>query len=135
MSEESRIPNKGEEFVNEWLARIKPVTKVNGVLYHCKCDAHPYNQAFTWMMTSTSEASDLEEVCKIPTLHLYGYYGFFKPSLAEVIQQIPVDLLYEVDYFHCQGPTLDEMAKNEALFNEGYQVAETTLYRRRREAE
>ena len=38
---------------------------------------------------------ELAKVAEVPTFHTYGYYGFFKPDLEEVIQQIPYDKINE----------------------------------------
>lgn len=78
-------------------------------------------------------ADDLKEIAKIWTLHGFGYHGFFKPSVAEVIFQIPPEIISQVDYFCVYGPqdgpemNLGECKK---YFNDCYQVAQTILYKK-----
>lgn len=64
------------------------------------------------------------------SFHTYGYYGFFKPSIGEVLAQIPADLIEMVRYFEIiESPeTKDDMAKEPEAFYAGYHVAKTRLY-------
>jgi hypothetical protein len=62
---------------------------------------------------------------EITTFHTWAYYGFFKPTIAEVLAQIPEDLVDQVVAFEI----LDMINDNEAL-NDGYHVAITRLFGR-----
>jgi hypothetical protein len=89
------IPEKNDEtvkLVEEW---SKP--------YYFENKADHWNQSFPWGARPNKVADDLVEVGRIWTLHGYGYYGFFKPSVAEVLRQIPADLLPQVDFFLVRG--------------------------------
>lgn len=49
--------------------------------------------AFTWEPTELQPLSQpVEEIMVSPTHHSCGYYGFFKPSIAEVLAQVPENL-------------------------------------------
>ena len=48
--------------------------------------------AYTWDPKPAGKAKDVKPLCDITTYHTYGYYGFFKPSIAEVLAQIPASI-------------------------------------------
>jgi len=113
------------------LKRIKPVVKRDGDLWYIK-DVDPVTVAFTWSPTLRKKAVGLEPFATIQTLHRYAYYGFFKPSLEEVMAFMPDDALENgVVAFSTQGPgTADDLNKHGGAVDAGFHVAETTLYRR-----
>ena len=56
--------------------------------------------AFTWSPKKLRLATEWGEVGRIETYHTCGgYIGFFKPTIAEVLAQIPQHLLNEVNAF------------------------------------
>lgn len=126
------IPKINNERITELLARIRPCVRKKDKL-HFIGPLDPRDVAFTWNPTLEGEApSDLPVLAKIRTLHTYGYYGLFKPSLAEVLAQIPADLVGKVTAFETHGPqTADDFyrdAETKAAFDAGFHTAETTLY-------
>lgn len=81
------VPEISNERLDELLAKFSPLIIRNGKYFKiAKCD--PRRTAFTW------DPALLEEVAFVPSLavstdHTCGYHAFFKPSLAEVLAQIP----------------------------------------------
>jgi len=126
------IPDKGEDFVNYWADRIKPLVVRNGMPCHINNKLDHFKQSFSMGVDNEDileEAEGLVYVDKIETLHTFGYYGFFKPSVAEVIQQIPEELLGKVSYFVIDGPhDRYDLGRRMEELNAGFQVAKTTLY-------
>lgn len=123
------IKEKDPDFVNLWAKNIKPLIRNDGKIFHFENKADHFNQSFPWEADPTIEAENIFELKKITTYHTYGYYGFFKPSVAEVIQQIPEELLESVKFFLVDGPeTADDLNKNKKELNDGYHVAATTLF-------
>jgi len=94
----------------------------------------PRRASFLWNPEPSGVREDLQEICRVRTLHTFGYHGFFKPSIAEVLAQIPPELLGAVVAFETKGPeTAEDLNKNIDALNAGFQVAETILYRQRKE--
>lgn len=126
------IPDKGREFVLKWAERIKPLLEFEareGVLFDFTNEADHFDESYPW---KAQEYRPLEtpvaELRRIRTLHRFAYYGFFKPSVAEVLQQIPEELLEQTDYFLVRGPkTADDLNKSNTL-SMGFHAAETILY-------
>jgi hypothetical protein len=109
---------------------IFPVIPKGGKLFHIKpVDLH--KTAFTWDPKLREEADGLRVLTTIRTLHGYGYHGFFKPSIAEVLVQIPDDLIADVVAFSTDGPnSADDFNDDLLALDAGYHVATTTLYGR-----
>lgn len=107
----SRIPEISNERLAQLHARIKPVVRGarttkgavrhdGGHLYYIK-DVDFRGVAFTWDPTLTEPAEGLRDLARIETTHTCGYYGFFKPSIAEVLAQIPVEFLDRCVAYEC----------------------------------
>lgn len=125
------IPKITDERLAALAARIKPVVRNrnNALAYVAPCDLR--NEAFTWDPKITRRADNLVKHATIRTLHTYGYYGFFKPSIAEVLAQIPADLIEQTVAFETVGPAdADAINEESAALNAGFHVATTRLYGR-----
>lgn len=63
-------------------------------------------------------------------LHTYGYYGFFKPSIAEVLAQIKELDIGIVDAFEIidSPKTASDFYKNKNAFDQGYHTSTVRLY-------
>ena len=120
-----------EPFVEEWAKKIKALKcGADDQPYYGKYSKDYFTTAFAWEMKPEKLADDLEEVAKIWTLHRWAYYGFFKPSIGEVIMQIPKDMLDKVDAFMVIGPSSaqDLNVTSEYTFKKSVHVAQTILY-------
>lgn len=124
------IPKASKKRIAEWATRIRPVVMAGRLSFIKPPD--PFNVAYTWDPKPTKEATGLKAVADIRTYHVYGYYGLFKPSVAEVIAQIPGDLLPSVVAFEIiQHPeTASDLNKETQALNDGFHVAKTRLYAR-----
>lgn len=125
----SRIPTLTDARLAELVSRIKPVVEFKGVKRYIE-PVNPRNVAYTWDPKPADVAPAFKEVAEIQTFHTYGYIGFFKPSIAEVLAQIPEQLLDRVIAFELKttpSHVNDLNAESEAS-NAGYHVAYATLY-------
>jgi len=112
------IPKINRKNVRKLYKKIKPVLKVRGEyreIIGYKDDkpggkdttfvSNPpglFDIAVTWNPLLGDEINGLTKLEDIRTYHSCGYYGIFKPSIAEVLMQIPQSLLektvaFEVD--------------------------------------
>jgi hypothetical protein len=87
-----------------------------------------------WSPKPTRRATRLARLTDITTYHTWGYYGFFKPSIAEIIAQIPESLLSDVIAFEIVDypKDADDLNRQWDIVNEGYHQAITRLYARKR---
>lgn len=131
-----KFTEEHKDHVEKWAKKIKPMVHEHDAggsmkVYHFTNKADHYTQSYPWDAKNKKPAKDLEEVARIWTLHTWAYYGFFKPTLAEVLLQIPENLLEQVDYFVVIGPeTSSDLNKTMPYIDRGYHVAQTILYRK-----
>lgn len=118
---EVNVPEINDTKLNSLCERILPVVRKNGALYYIE-PVDPRKTSYIWSPTITTEATGLKEFIKINTIHKCSYYGFFKPSVAEVLAQIPDDILDKICAFEIDG-------SNVGIFQNGCgHSAITTLY-------
>jgi hypothetical protein len=118
-----------DEEITTMLGRLKPVVRRDGALYYIE-PVDPRGVAFTWDPKTIDEAVGLKEHGVIHTLHTWGYYGLFKPSLAEVLSMISVSAVIDgVVAFETIGPDdASDLNRQWTAVNAGYHVANTILY-------
>lgn len=123
------IPEVSEEKIKELFSRIKPVIDYNGVKKYIK-DVDPFNISYIWSPKTKGIANNLIAIKDIITYHSYGYYGLFKPSIAEVLAQIPDDIVDKVDAFEIieHPECAEDLNDNSDALNDGFHVAKTRLY-------
>lgn len=126
----SELPPLTQSELAKWAESIKPVVRFlpkrdgtlvptpDGDLYYIK-SVDLLKTAYTWDPVGADFAEGLIYHSTIKTKHSYAYYGFFKPSIAEVIAQIPKELRVVIVAF--------EIA-SEPLIKGDYHVVETKLY-------
>lgn len=75
-------------------------------------------------------AEGLVEVGKIKTYHRYGYQAYFKPSLKEVLAQIPLDRIEREGIVAFEGGSWSmHEGYKEGKFVDSYHMMEVTLFR------
>lgn len=126
------IPEISDEKLEELYENIKPVMEREKELYWVHRPDSLRHIAFTWdPRLSNTPVKSLEKICTIKTLHTWAYYGFFKPTIAEVLSQVPENLINTAVAFSTKSPEdASELNKNKVELNAGFHVAETTLYKK-----
>jgi hypothetical protein len=95
-----------DEVLAERLARVTPLILKDGRLYTFDLP-DPRNTAFTWEpmnLAPVDEMAGYYEVVRTATQHGCGYHAFFKPSLAEVLAQMPNDP--SINAFYLDGDSV-----------------------------
>lgn len=127
---ESWIPEISDDELFTLCTRIRTVVDFpkKGKFFIKPVD--PRNASFMWSPKPDKRAKDLKPLRVIRTYHTWSYYGFFKPSIAEVIAQIPKELLDQVVAFEIikYPKTADDLNEESEALNAGYHVATTRLY-------
>lgn len=97
-----------DERIAELLKTIRPFVRKDGVLHDIKLPVDLRNTAFKWDPEFTTSAEIYPcDTQMITTYHTAGYIMMFKPTIPEVLAQIPETLLPSVIGF-------------EVLFNENF---------------
>lgn len=69
---------------------VKPLQIRKGQLMWL-APSDPRHEAFTWEEDVIGPASNLQEHRRVETWHTFGFYGFFKPTLAECLAHITIE--------------------------------------------
>ena len=130
MAKKRWIPKISDEELNDLFTHIKPVIDFYGKGKRYIEPVDLRGTAFIWDPEPAEKAKGLKMLRDIRTYHSYAYYGLFKPSIAEVIAQIPKELLDQVIAFEIikKPETADDMNGELEALNAGYHVATTRLY-------
>lgn len=111
---------------------IKPVIVRDGKLFYIE-KPDSFN-SFTYDPTVLGEATDIVWHQEIQTLHRCASYVFFKPSVDEVIRQLPENVDHIVA-FSVKGPdSRTDMEKEWDSIEAGFHIATTTLYVKKKES-
>lgn len=132
MKRKFEIPKMSTEEITRWYATIKPI--VNGDTYLRELSAEELtNVAYTWLNETTDYAekvdfSKLSVLEDVKMLHGWGYYGYFKPSVGEVIRQIPKEYLEKVVAFEIIECAIAMNSTFKDELNAGFHVSIVRLY-------
>jgi len=119
--------------------KIKPVAEVDGVKYWLRdYSLHELkNSSYLWYVVPDKREPVGEALSNctyrdIECLHTYGFPGFFKPSISEILAQIPEDVFehYSVDAFEIiERPTCSaDFNKHIEAFKQGFHTSTVRLY-------
>lgn len=104
----------------------------DGKLYYIEEVANLRRVSYTWSPKPSKpvEEGSLNPLTDIRTYHTWAYYGFFKPTIAEVLAQIPESQIEDVVAFEIidSPKTAADLNKESVALNDGYHVATTRLY-------
>lgn len=138
---EMSIPSISDEELKSLYERIEPVVRVNGKLYYLRVFSLDELRDINYLWNVTEKVvekvkeneleslKDKDFVC----LHSYGYHGYFKPSICEVLSQINKDDTHLVKAFEIiEYPTNAEDLTKDSFtsiaFANGYHVSKVRLY-------
>lgn len=116
------IPTLSDEELVRRYARIKPLVMFKAQLYGVK-DHDWRTVSYNWIHAEPRTPADVVEnlryVDEITTYHTYAYYGIFRPTVAEVLAQIPDHMLSAVVAFYITDARVHD---------DDYHAATTYLY-------
>ncbi len=107
--------------------RIKPIVSIDEIYYYLKrynvdmMRNHSYLWDVQKDIREQVDMSDAQTLAEFPCYHTYGFVGYFKPSIAEILQQFPDDVLDEANAFYMISSPENEYDLNmqSAIVNAG----------------
>ena len=120
---QSPIPTLTKDELLSRAFRITPVVENDQGQPHFITPCDIENTAFTWSPKREDEAAGLTPLKTITTYHDYGAPVFFKPSINEVLAQIPPELLGKVTGFSTEPDQARQFTPGGS-----HHVGITTLY-------
>lgn len=92
------------------------------------------NTSYIWepKFAEPVDYTKYEVLGDVITYHGYGYYGFFKPSIAEVLAQIPANFVEVAAAFEIvkRPESADDLNADIRMLNLGYHTAVVRFYKR-----
>ena len=132
------IPEISDEELNERYQNIRPIIEYNGKKYHLRDFTEKELRKLSYVYDTALNITDPVDMSLFVTrpdlefecIHTFGYYGFFKPTIAEVLAQIPESVIPYVDAFEIiRTPSCwEDFVKNKIIFDNGYHVSTVRLY-------
>lgn len=131
-------PISDEELMRRYL-KTKPVVNIDGTKYWLRnyTLSELKSISYIWYARtdkyepvgeSLSSCTHYDFKC----LHTYGFPGFFKPSISEILAQIPEDVFenYSIDAFEIidSPATTGDFNKYRKELNQGFHVSIVRLY-------
>ncbi len=139
------IPKISDEEMKKRYEQIKPVITVDGKLHYLREFTFEELRGISYLWNSDEDVRgevgegeiEVLEGRDFVCLHAYGYYGFFKPSIGEVLSQIKeYDLPFVKAFEIIESPqTADDFHKDSftsIAFDNGYHVSTVRLYGEKR---
>lgn len=135
----SWIPAIADDVLEEMAQRMMPVMHKDGAFWQVALPVPKAGQTLAHTLRTTAHLWEprllplvpgLRELSRVRTYHTFGYHGFFKPSIDEVLAQVPRYLLATVQAFEVvEGPqTADDLNCEKTATQAGYHVATTVFY-------
>lgn len=120
-----RIPDITDEKIAEMLKDMRPVASKDGKLWYIK-PVDPRTVGYTWDPKLVREATRLREVYRLHTFHTWAFYGFFKPTVAEVLAQVQhrFDMGYRWNAFE----TFMHLDGMQAVVDDNHHIATSVFY-------
>lgn len=116
---------------------LKPIVTIDEMKFLLKkfTLAQLRNQSYIWNSRDDKrelvDPSMLEPVEDFLCLHTYGYYGLFKPSIAEVLSQVPEKTISEANTFEIiESPeTAADVFRYPEVFDNGFHLSKVRSYK------
>ena len=142
MGRKIKIPIMKNKEIAKWYENMKPIVngktsenlKSKSVYLRLLTKEELTDRSYTWL-TKENYADEVEYgklslLADIKMIHKWSYYGFFNPSVGEIIRQIPKELLgkvvaFEIIYLPKNSSDFNLFKKE---FDAGFHVSVVRLY-------
>lgn len=131
------IPEIDDKRLKELYQLLKPIITIDEMKYLLKefTLQELRNQSYIWNRHEDKrdvvDSSKLETVDDFLCLHTWGYYGVFKPSIAEVLSQAPENVIEQANIFEIiESPeTREDVFKYKEVINNGFHLSKVRSYK------
>ena len=133
------IPNISEKKLQELYSNIKPIVEIDGKKHLLRDFERNElrNYSYTWDphkdKRDVVDDTKLDIVQDFYCLHTWAYYGLFKPTIAEVLAQMPKKSREQANFFEIvdQPRTVDDLAIHQEITDAGYHLSRVRTYKTR----
>ena len=131
------IPEIDDKGLKELYQLLKPIVTIDEMKYLLRefTLQELSNQSYIW--NRNEDKRDIVDLSKLETiddflcLHTCGYYGFFKPSIAEVLSQAPESVIEQANTFEIiESPeTREDVFKYKEVIDNGFHLSKVRAYK------
>ncbi len=131
------IPEIDDKRLKELYQLLKPIVTIDEMKYLLRefTLQELRNQSYIWNRHEDKrdivDSSRLETVDDFLCLHTFGYYGLFKPSIAEVLSQAPESVIEQANTFEIiESPeTREDVFKYKEVIDNGFHLSKVRAYK------
>ena len=131
------IPEIDDKRLKELYQLLKPIVTIDEMKYLLRefTLQELRNQSYIWNRHEDKrdivDSSRLETVDDFLFLHTFGYYGLFKPSIAEVLSQAPESVIEQANTFEIiESPeTREDVFKYKEVIDNGFHLSKVRAYK------
>lgn len=136
---ELEIPNISKERIQELYKKIKPIVVVNGIKYFLREFTSEELESEAYAFHKYDDKRDavrkeqLQAVRDFLCLHEFRNKYFFVPSIAEVLAQMPEEIIDDVNAFEIieQPETVKDLDKYKEITDKGFHLSKVRTYKKR----
>lgn len=131
------IPEIDDKRLKELYQLLKPIVTIDEMKYLLRefTLQELRNQSYIWNRHENKrdivDSSRLETVDDFLCLHTFGYYGLFKPSIAEVLSQAPESVIEQANTFEIiESPEIrEDVFKYKEVIDNGFHLSKVRAYK------
>ena len=131
------IPEIDDKRLKELYQLLKPIVTIDEMKYLLRefTLQELRNQSYIWNRHEDKrdivDPSRLETIDDFLCLHTWGYYGLFKPSIAEVLSQAPESVIEQANTFEIiESPeTREDVFKYKEVIDNGFHLSKVRAYK------
>ena len=131
------IPEIDDNRLKELYQLLKPIVTIDEMKYLLRefTLQELRNQSYIWNRHEDKrdivDPNKLETVDDFLCLHTWGYYGLFKPSIAEVLSQAPESVIEQANTFEfIESPEArEDVFKYKEVIDNGFHLSKVRAYK------
>lgn len=131
------IPEINDKRLKELYQLLKPIVTIDEMKYLLRefTLQELRNQSYIWNRHEDKrdviDPNKLETVDDFLCLHTWGYYGLFKPSIAEVLSQAPESVIEQANTFEIiESPeTREDVFKYKEVIDNSFHLSKVRAYK------
>ena len=131
------IPKISDKRLYELYAKLKPVVTIDEIKYLLREFTKSELRGISYIWNADEDKRDivdpkkLEPIQDFICLHRWGYYGLFKPSIAEVLSQAPEKTIDKANTFEIieMPETADDLNQYHDVVEKGFHLSKVRSYK------
>ena len=131
------IPSISDKRLKELYNLLKPIVTIDEMKYLLRRFTLDELRNISYIYHATIDTTELvkeeqlEPIDEFPCLHRCGYYGFFKPSVAEVLSQVPEKTVSKSNLFEIveEPETRRDVFQYPEVINGGFHLSKVRTYK------